>query len=111
TLVRSRGVGRRALPRHVMGEKDLREHFREIPARQWRQIVNNTREAAERAGSTLQKAPIIHVPNADFHAAALAGRDRRLKLGHLPARPEEYQQRLEHELEVVLRMDFVSYFI
>lgn len=105
------GVGRRALPMHVMGEKELREHFREIPARQWRQIVNNTREAAERAGSTLQKAPIIHVPNADLRAAALAGRDRRLKLGHLPAWPEEYQQRLEHELEVVLRKDFASYFI
>ena len=97
-------------PQHILSEQELRRHLKVLDDAAWAQAVKNTHEAAERCASTLPAAPIIHV-DGDLRALAEEGRQRRLRLGHLPSWPQEYEDRLQRELTAIEAKDFNSYFI
>ena len=100
----------RVTPQHLLDEAELRAAIRGLDDEQFRRAVMNTHEAAERCASELPKAPIIHVPG-DLRAMAEEGRQRRLRLGHLPDWPQDYAARLERELVAIEAKDFQSYFV
>lgn len=97
-------------PQHLLNEQELRQHIRVLDDAAWAQAIKNTHEVAERCAGALLTAPIIHV-DGDLRALAEAGRVRRLSLGHLPAWPQEYEDRLQRELAAIEAKKFESYFI
>jgi DNA polymerase III alpha subunit len=104
------GVREAATPQHLLSEQELRRAIRGLSDAEWAQAVRNTHEVAERCAGTLRTAPIIRVPG-DLRALAEEGRQRRLALGHLPAWPREYEDRLQRELSAIEAKAFESYFI
>lgn len=103
--------GREAITQqHICGEEELRSALRCLDDTQWRAAVASTHEAAERCASVLHTAPIITVEG-DLRALAEAGRQRRLRLGHLADWPAEYEARLQRELSAIEAKQFQSYFI
>ena len=99
-----------ATPQHLLSEPELRQRLKCLDDAQWAQVVRNTHEVAERCAGALLTAPIIQVAG-DLRALAEAGRQRRLALGHLPAWPQEYEDRLQRELAAIEAKQFESYFI
>ena len=99
-----------ATPQWLMGEQELRQHIRVLDDAAWAQAVKNTHEVAERCAGALLTAPIIQVAG-DLRALAEEGRQRRLRLGHLPDWPQEYEDRLQRELTAIEAKQFESYFI
>jgi DNA polymerase III alpha subunit len=97
-------------PQHILSEPELRQHLKVLDDAAWTQAVKNTHEAAERCAGALPTAPLIHVEG-DLRALAEEGRLRRLRLGHLPAWPQEYEDRLQRELTAIEAKNFESYFI
>lgn len=103
--------GREAITaQHILAEHELRQRIRVLDDASWAQAIMNTHEVAERCAGALPTAPIIQVEG-DLRALAEEGRQRRLRLGHLPAWPEEYAARLERELVAIEQKNFQSYFI
>lgn len=103
--------GREAVTaQHLLAEHELRQRIRVLDDAAWAQAVRNTHEVAERCAGALPTAPIIQV-SGDLRALAEAGRQRRLSLGHLPAWPQEYEERLQRELTAIEAKQFESYFI
>ena len=99
-----------ATPQWLLEEKLLRQQIRVLDDAAWAQAVKNTHEVAERCAGKLLTAPLIHVEG-DLRALAEEGRQRRLQLGHLPAWPQEYEDRLQRELTAIEAKQFESYFI
>lgn len=97
-------------PQHLLNEQELRASLRILDDQQWARAVSNTHEVAERCAGALPTAPLIHVEG-DLRALAEDGRQRRLRLGHLPSWPDEYAARLERELVAIEAKQFESYFI
>lgn len=104
-------VGReRVTPQHLLSLEEMRAAFRILDDAEFKLAVANTFEVAERAASELPTAPIIHV-DGDLRELAEKGKARRLALGHLPAWPREYEDRLQRELREIEAKAFESYFI
>lgn len=99
-----------ATPQWLLTEQELRQHIRVLDDDAWAQAVKNTHEVAERCAGALLTAPLIHVEG-DLRALAEEGRQRRLRLGHLPDWPQEYEDRLQRELTAIEAKQFESYFI
>ena len=103
--------GREAItPQHILSESELRACIRILDDAEWAQAVKNTHEVAERCAGTLPTAPLIRVEG-DLRALAEAGRQLRLSLGHLPAWPQLYEDRLQRELTAIEAKEFESYFV
>jgi DNA polymerase III alpha subunit len=103
--------GREAVtPQHILSLEELRAAIRVLDDDEWAAAVRATHEVAERCAGALPRAPLIEVPG-DLRALAEAGRQRRLRLGHLASWPEEYAARLERELVAIEAKRFESYFI
>lgn len=100
----------RVTPQHLLSQDEMRKQFRFLDDDQFKQAVYHTFQAAERCANELPKAPIIRVEG-DLRALAQAGRDRRLRLGHLTSWSKEYADRFERELVAIQEKDFDSYFI
>ncbi|MDR0884237.1 MAG: DNA polymerase III subunit alpha [Oscillospiraceae bacterium] len=94
----------------VKSEEEMRALFPECP-----EAIDNTQLVAEKCNVELEfgntKLPVFHVPGGDsfsyFKEKCESGL-RRLK-GENP--PEEYQERLAFELEVIQTMGYVDYFL
>ena len=99
-----------ATPQWLLTEQELRQRIRVLDDDAWAQAVKNTNEVAERCAGALLTAPLIHVEG-DLRALAEEGRQRRLRLGHLPSWPQEYEARLQRELTAIEAKQFESYFI
>lgn len=99
-----------ATPQWLLTEQELRQQLRVLDDDAWAQAVKNTHEVAERCAGALLTAPLIHVEG-DLRALAEEGRQRRLRLGHLPDWPQEYEDRLQRELTAIEAKAFESYFI
>jgi len=97
-------------PQHILSDQELRAALKILDDDAWERAVRNTHEVAERCAGALPTAPLIHV-DGDLRALAEEGRQRRLKLGHLPAWPQEYEDRLQRELTAIEQKNFESYFI
>lgn len=97
-------------PQWLLSEPELRQQMRVLDDDAWRQAVKNTHEVAERCAGALLTAPMIQVEG-DLRALAEAGRQLRLHLGHLPEWPQEYQDRLQRELQAIEAKQFQSYFV
>lgn len=104
------GVREAATPQHLLSERELRKALRVLDDATWARAVQSTHEAAERCTGALRTAPIIQVPG-DLRALAERGRLSRLQLGHLPAWPQNYEDRLQRELAAIEAKAFQSYFI
>ena len=103
--------GREAVtPQHILNHDALRAQLRCLDDAAWAAAVRNTHEVAERCAGALAAAPIIQVPG-NLRALAEAGRALRLERGHLPAWPQEYEDRLQRELAAIEAKRFESYFI
>ena len=99
-----------ATAQHILTEQELRRKVRVLDDAAWAQAIKNTHEVAERCAGALPTAPIIQVEG-DLRALAEEGRQRRLRLGHLPAWPQLYEDRLQRELTAIEQKNFQSYFI
>ena len=99
-----------ATAQHILTEQELRQKLRVLDDAAWAQAVKNTHEVAERCAGALPTAPIIQVAG-DLRALAEEGRQRRLRLGHLPDWPQLYEDRLQRELAAIEQKNFQSYFI
>lgn len=99
-----------ATAQHILSEQELRQKVRVLDDAAWAQAVKNTHEVAERCAGALLTAPIIQVEG-DLRALAEEGRQRRLRLGHLPDWPQLYEDRLQRELTAIEQKNFQSYFI
>jgi len=98
-------------PQHIASEAELRHALRWIPKRLLNAAVKGAHEVAERvSGLKLASAPIISVAG-DLDALAEEGRKYRLQAGHIPAWTQEYQARLEREMEMIKRKRYESYFL
>lgn len=103
--------GREAVtPQHILSDAELRAALSILSDDQWAAAVRNTHEVAERCAHELPKAPIIQVPG-DLRALAAAGKEERLRLGHIAAWTDEYEARLQRELDMIAQKQFESYFI
>ena len=97
-------------PQHILTEAELRESIKFLSDAEFKKAIANTRRIAEACASELPTAPLIQVPG-DFRALAYAGRDRRVRLGHIPKWTKEYEDRLERELVAIEAKEFQSYFL
>lgn len=100
----------RVTPQHILTVEELRQQLSCLDDAQFAAAVHNAHEVAERCASELPTAPIIHV-DGDLRALAEDGKRRRLDLGHLPAWPDEYEARLQRELEAIELKEYESYFL
>lgn len=101
----------RVTPQYILSLEELRKALPQLSAKDFKEACANTRAAAALTASTLPRAPIIHVENANLRALAEAGRAQRLSSGQLESWPPEYQERFEHELAIIHEKDFESYFV
>lgn len=100
----------RATPQWILSEAEMRAAMPELDDQQWARAVAWTHEAAERTANKLRKCPIIHF-DGDLRALTLAGKEERLRLGHIDNWTEEYEQRMQRELDIIHEKKFESYFL
>jgi DNA polymerase III alpha subunit len=100
----------RATPQFLLREDELRKHLTCLDARKFNAAVANTHEAASRAAGALPRAEVIHF-DGDLRAIALAGREERLRLGHISVWTETHQARMELELAAIEAKGYGSYFL
>lgn len=97
-------------PQHILCEEELRESIKFLSDAEFKKAIANTRQIAEVCAGVLPTAPLIQVPG-DLRAMAYAGRDRRVRLKHIPNWTQEYTDRLERELVAIEAKEFQSYFL
>lgn len=100
-------------PQWILSEEELRQTFSFLSAAEWRKVVGWTHEAASRIGQearVLRKAPII-TADGDLEAELAAGREHRLRSGHIEAWTDAYEARLRHELAMIDEKGFRGYFL
>lgn len=103
--------GKRMTPQHILPDEELRQAFWFLDDATFQEARRNTFEVAERLqGVKLRQAPIISVPG-DLRELTEKGRQYRLQSGHIEAWTEEYQQRLDRELDMIESKNFQSYFL
>lgn len=101
----------RTTPQTILGNEELRAAFGFLDDATYLQAYKNTVELGERLkGQRLQKAPVISVEG-DLRALVEEGRQYRMQAGHISSWTEEYQARLDRELDMIEHKAFESYFI
>lgn len=104
------GGGERTTPQYILPTEVLRRHFPQLDDFAWDLACRHTFEAADRCASQLPTAPLIDFPG-DLRALVLAGKEERLRLGHLKGWDEVYEARMERELDLIALKKFDSYFL
>lgn len=104
------GGRERNTPQHILSIDELRAALPQLTKTQFNKAVENTNLAAEECASELPTAPLLKV-DGNFRKVVEEGRKRRLKLGHLPSWPKEYDDRLKHEIKTIEAKGFESYFL
>jgi DNA-directed DNA polymerase III PolC len=99
-------------PRIISDVDALREHLADVmKGVEFVDAVENTqRIAAELAGVSLKKAPLIELEG-DMVAEAREGMRERLALGHIKEWTAEYEERFNSEVEIIKAKAFDSYFL
>lgn len=98
-------------PQYLLSEDELRRALWYVDDATFAAALRNTQEVEERLqGVKLATAPIISVPG-DLSALVEEGRKYRLEAGNIKEWTEEYQQRLEREVELIKQKQYESYFI
>ena len=102
----------RPSPQHILGDrKEWREAFWFLDEATFVEAWRGTFAAAEKLWTgELPTAPIISVEG-DLRALTEEGRQYRLREGHIKDWTEEYQQRLDRELDMIEQKDYQSYFV
>lgn len=102
---------RMATPQWMLTEEELAAAMPDVPADKFAAAVRGCWEAFERAAAArLSTAPMIRVEG-DLRTEVERGRASRLERGHLTEWSDAYEQRLQHELEVIEQKAFESYFL
>lgn len=96
-------------PQHLLSVDEWRAAFRLLDDDTFDLALMHTCEAAERCATQLPTAPMISFPG-DLRAAAFAGRDDRIRKGHIARWDATYDARLERELAAIAEKGFESYF-
>lgn len=103
---------------HILGDEEMAHAFSHstmgeiLTFEEFAQAIVNTYEVAERIGAlALEKAPMIKVDETDWERLVLEGKEYRLERGHIAAWPEEYEARLQREMELIKEKGYVSYFL
>ena len=100
----------RVTPQHLLTIQELRAWLPVLTASQFKRAVSNVHEVAERCASTLPQAKIIRF-DGDLTAMAQEGKAMRLALGHISAWTDEYEARMQHELLLIAKKEYQSYFL
>ena len=100
----------RVTPQHLLTLQELRAWLPMLTASQFKRATNNVHEIAERCASTLPQAKLIHF-DGDLIAMAQQGKQMRIALGHIAEWTDEYEQRLQHELVLIAKKEYQSYFL
>jgi len=100
----------RMTPQWILSMDELRAELSMLSTAQFESAVENCALIAERCAGSLPTAPMIHMAG-DLSEAIEAGRQERLRLGHIPKWTAEHQKRLERELELIRSKDYESYFL
>lgn len=102
---------RRSTLQHIASEPELRASMQELDNATWREAVRHTHEVAERlSGIRLRRAPMIEFEG-DLRADIQAGKTHRLKMKHIRRWTNEYEERLQRELQVIDEKRFAAYFL
>lgn len=103
--------GDKTSPQHILDHKEFRAAFSFLPNDIYRKALANTCEVAVRcSGLKLAQAPIIRV-DGSLPDLVEIGRKMRLERGHIAEWTEEYQTRLQRELDMIEEKDYASYFM
>lgn len=90
---------------------ELHSAMLQVPKPEFEMAVRSAHEIAERlSGIRIPKAPIIRV-DGDLPALCERGKQSRLKRGHIREWTQEYEARLQRELELIKQKEFESYFL
>lgn len=96
---------------HLLSAEEARHAMRWVPGDYMDDALKNIGAVLERTqGLKLRAAPMISVPG-DLRALVEEGRQMRLKRGHIKDWTEEYQARLDRELDLIEEKDYASYFM
>ena len=102
---------RRMTPQHLLSQDEFQNAFSFLSKTEFKQAVKNTQHAAELCtGLQLRQAPIISV-DGDIRAAVELGRRSRMERGHIAEWTEEYQARINRELDLIEEKQYQSYFL
>jgi DNA polymerase III alpha subunit len=102
---------KRLATQHIMDDDELREAFAFLDDDIWDKAVKATYEVASRVqGVRLRRAPLIHVEG-NLAAVIEAGKQYRLREGHISEWTAAYQERLEYEYKLIVEKEFESYFL
>lgn len=103
--------GRKTTPHHILKGDEWRSAFWWLDDETFATAAKNTIELANRLDAIkLQPAPIISVEG-DLLAMVAEGKEYRLSRGHIPAWTDEYEARLQREIEMIKLKKYESYFI
>ena len=100
----------RVTPQHLLTVQELRAWIPVLTDTQFKRAVYNVGEVAERCASTLPQAKIIRF-DGDLTAMTQEGKAMRLALGHISAWTDEYEARMQHELLLIAKKEYQSYFL
>lgn len=98
-------------PQWILTDEELRAALWYVDDATFAKAVENTHAvAAHLGGLKLARAPIITV-DGDFDALVEEEKRHRISRGHIPEWTDEYQQRLEREVELIRQKEYESYFM
>lgn len=99
----------RLTPQHILHIDELRSQLNCLSNSQFIQAVKNAHEIAERCASDLPRASIISLPG-NLSELALAGKEERVRRGHIKDWKPEYELRMKREIDMINSKGFDSYF-
>ena len=103
--------GKKVSPQWILSEDELLACFWQLDKASLAKAVANTYELGDRlAGVSLLHAPMIDV-HGDLPAMVRSGLAYRLEKRHIESWTDEYQARLDRELDLIAEKNFASYFI
>lgn len=97
-------------PQHVMAAHEFRKAIRFATDDELAQAIKNTYEVAERCATSLERAPLIHLPG-NLEALVRDGIKYRIGRGHLKDWTDDHEARIKRELAMIREKDFDSYFL
>ncbi len=100
----------RTTPQYLLSREQMRQQFAFMHDEMFEAALYYTHEAAERAASALPFAPIIHL-DGDLRAEVEAGKQERLRLGHIAEWTEVHEARIQRELDMIFKKQYESYFL
>lgn len=101
-------------PQHILNNEELRAAIRLIDDKEFDEAVANCHAVlSELSGIQLPKAKTIFFEQGvlEFNERLERGRQYRLNEGHIKTWSDEYEKRLQREVEVIGEKEFHSYFV